>query len=121
MLLRQRATVKAPFIGSELHPFPAKTGTHRLLSTANEGFQSRQETRSQYVPVSPNPGTRSQGRLRIRRIDGHPLFREGIARIMNEQPDMVLVSEASIVLEAIQQYRKHQPDITLMEIQLPDW
>jgi DNA-binding NarL/FixJ family response regulator len=121
MLLRQRATVKTPFIVSKLHPFPAKTGTRRLLSGVNEGFQSSQETRSQYAAVSPNPETRSRDRIRILCIDGHPLFREGIARIINEQPDMVLVSEASIVQEAIQLYREHQPDITLMEIQLPDW
>src|SRR5262249_30131638 len=50
----------------------------------------------------------------------HPLFREGIARILNREPDMVLVSEASTGQEAIQLYREHQPDIMLMESRLPD-
>ena len=94
---------------------------HRPSSAPNKGLAGRQEAQSQNPAISLNSEARGPARIRILSIDSHPLFREGIAKIINEQPDMVLVSQGSTVQEAIQQYREHQPDVTLMEIQLPAW
>jgi DNA-binding NarL/FixJ family response regulator len=58
--------------------------------------------------------------IRVFSVDDHPLLREGIAALIKSQPDMVLVGEASTGLEAIQQFQKHQPDVTLMDVRLPD-
>src|SRR5271165_5550696 len=58
--------------------------------------------------------------IRILAVDDHALVRQGIAVLVGTQPDMTLVAEASIGREAIQQFRTHRPDITLMDLQMPE-
>jgi DNA-binding NarL/FixJ family response regulator len=58
--------------------------------------------------------------IRILAVDDHVLVREGIAVLLSAEPDMVLVAEASNGREAIQQFRAHRPDITLMDLQMPE-
>lgn len=58
--------------------------------------------------------------IRILAVDDHPLLREGIAALVNSQPDMKLIAEASNGREAIEQFRKHRPDVTLMDLQMPE-
>ena len=59
-------------------------------------------------------------RIRVLSVDDHALLREGIASIITHQPDMVLVSQASGGREAIRQYRECRPDVTLMDLRMPD-
>jgi DNA-binding NarL/FixJ family response regulator len=58
--------------------------------------------------------------IRIFSIDDHPLMREGIAAIIKNEPDMLLVAEAANGHDAIQGFREHRPDVTLMDLRLPD-
>ena len=58
--------------------------------------------------------------IRILAVDDHPLVRQGIAGLVGVQPDMVLVGEASNGRDAIQQFRTHHPDVTLMDLQMPE-
>ena len=64
-----------------------------------------------------NAGSNS---IRILTVDDHPLFRNGIAALLSHQADMTLVGEASNGREAVQQFRAHRPDITLMDLQMPE-
>src|SRR6202049_1863204 len=58
--------------------------------------------------------------IRILSVDDHPLLREGVAALLAGQADMTLVAEASNGREAIEQFRIHRPDVTLMDIQMPE-
>jgi DNA-binding NarL/FixJ family response regulator len=58
--------------------------------------------------------------IRILAVDDHPMLLEGIAALVASQPDMKLVAEASTGREALEQFRKHRPDLTLMDLQMPD-
>src|SRR5271154_7146536 len=58
--------------------------------------------------------------IRIMAVDDHPLLRQGIVGLVADQSDMKLVAEASNGREAIQQFRMHRPDVTLMDVQMPE-
>ena len=57
--------------------------------------------------------------IRIVVVDDHPLVRAGIAALIADEPDMVLVGEAANGREAVEQFRAHRPDVTLMDLQMP--
>ncbi len=59
-------------------------------------------------------------RIRILAVDDHPIVRQGIAGLVGTQPDMILVGEAANGREAIQQFRMHHPDVTLVDLQMPE-
>lgn len=63
--------------------------------------------------------TKESGPIRILSVDDHPLIRQGIAGLLAVQTDMKLIAEAGTGREAIEQFRLHRPDITLMDMQMP--
>jgi DNA-binding NarL/FixJ family response regulator len=65
--------------------------------------------------MSANPGP-----IRILSVDDHPVLRQGVAALVAGQSDMSLVAEAANGREAIQQFRAHRPDVTLMDLQMPE-
>lgn len=57
--------------------------------------------------------------IRILTVEDHPVFREGLKTILGSQPDMLLVAQATNAVEAMAEFRRHQPDVTLMDLRLP--
>jgi DNA-binding NarL/FixJ family response regulator len=71
-----------------------------------------------YSAVGKLPG--NSGRIRILTADDHAIIRAGIAMLISKEPDMELVGEASTGREVVERYRALRPDITLMDLQMPD-
>ena len=57
--------------------------------------------------------------IRILSVEDHPVFRQGLATVIGTEPDMVLVGQAANGVEAIAEFRRHRPDVTLMDLRLP--
>jgi DNA-binding NarL/FixJ family response regulator len=57
--------------------------------------------------------------IRILSVEDHPVFREGLTTIISSQPDLTLVAQAANAVEALAEFRRHRPDITLMDLRLP--
>ena len=57
--------------------------------------------------------------IRILSVEDHPVFRQGLANVIEAEPDMVLVAQAANGVEAIAEFRRHRPDVTLMDLRLP--
>ena len=62
----------------------------------------------------------SQSQIRILTVDDHPLLRAGIAGLISDEPDMVLVAEAENGRDAIEKFARNRPDVTLMDLQMPE-
>lgn len=60
------------------------------------------------------------GPIRVLIVDDHPVLRDGVAALLSTQSDICLIAEAATGREAIDQYRKHSPDLVLMDLQMPD-
>src|SRR5258706_8918552 len=85
-----------------------------LLLAPFLGYSVR--TRNEPMSIDPSPSTSS---IRILTVDDHALLRVGIAALVRAESDMELVAEASNGQEAIDQFRLHRPDVTLMDLQMP--
>lgn len=96
-------------------PTPSRGEAERLTSDANNDpcvVESLQEQRTY--------AAEELSRIRVLCVDDHPLVQEGIASVINAQPDMLVVAQAFNGCEAIKRFREHKPDVTLMDLRLPD-
>lgn len=72
------------------------------------------------VRVTANAQAVAAGRIRVLCVDDHRIVREGLRMVIDSEPDMTVIDSAGTGGEAVARYRQHTPDITLMDLQLPD-
>lgn len=70
--------------------------------------------------MSEQAQAQARAQIRVLSVDDHGLLREGIATIISNEPDMTMVAQASTGRDAVAQFRAHKPDVTLMDLRLPD-
>ena len=80
----------------------------------------RQALLNEDIRLEKRPGERKDSHIQILTIDGHPVVREGVGAIINTQADMLLVSAAATGKDGVEAYRVARPDVTLLDLQLPD-
>jgi DNA-binding NarL/FixJ family response regulator len=64
--------------------------------------------------------TNEPARIRVLSVDDHPLLRQGIGALVSAQPDMLMVGQAATGEEGLREFREHRPDVTLLDLRLPD-
>jgi len=97
---------------------------HASIRPARPAFRAsrRALVRDQGAHYNSRPEARALRNtepIRILSVDDHPVFREGLSTIITSQQDMVLVAQAANAIEAVTEFRRHRPDITLMDLRLP--
>jgi DNA-binding NarL/FixJ family response regulator/signal transduction histidine kinase/ligand-binding sensor domain-containing protein len=120
---------RAAVIGGELAVW-SEVGAGTEVELRLPRPQSLRETREAFVAAAgvglegvrtkENVMSPGSSPIRILAVDDHPVVRQGIAGLVGVQPDMTIVAEAATGREAIQQFRAHRPDVTLMDIQMPE-
>ena len=103
-------------------PGSNKPGLRFLIQPNERAFpRERDAGPAKLVVNSPhNFQMNSPAPIRILSVDDHPMLRQGIAAVLASESDMVLVAEASNGREAVEQFRAHRPDVTLMDVQMPE-
>ena len=86
--------------------------------SARRGYQEYFPERAEIARLRTMSDDAKQ--IRILTVDDHPVLRQGIAALIANEGDMILVGEAANGREAIQQFRAHRPDVTLMDLQMPE-